>query len=238
MINQRNKKIMARKRSKRYLENKKKISEIKTSSLNEAIKTFKSNKTVKFDETLDISIMLNKEKNKGEGLSRGFAKLPNGTGKKVQVAVFATGEKTKEAKDAGADIVGNEDLIKDIKDGKINFDVAVATPDMMKDIAVIGEKLGPLGIMPNPKTGTVTEDLSKTIKDIKGGQIQFRSEKNAIVQAGIGKLSFTEENLISNFKEFVNAVKKSKPDSVKGKFISKIYLSTSMGPSMRIENIK
>ena len=229
---------MARKRSKRYLENKKKISEIKTSSLNEAIKTFKSNKTVKFDETLDISIMLNKEKNKGEGLSRGFAKLPNGTGKKVQVAVFATEEKTKEAKDAGADIVGNEDLIKDIKDGKINFDVAVATPDMMKDIAVIGEKLGPLGIMPNPKTGTVTEDLSKTIKDIKGGQIQFRSEKNAIVQAGIGKLSFTEENLISNFKEFVNAVKKSKPDSIKGKFISKIYLSTSMGPSMRIENIK
>ena len=229
---------MARKRSKRYLENKKKISEIKTSSLNEAIKTFKSNKTVKFDETLDISIMLNKEKNKGEGLSKGFAKLPNGTGKKVQVAVFATGEKTKEAKDAGADIVGNEDLIKDIKDGKINFDVAVATPDMMKDIAVIGEKLGPLGIMPNPKTGTVTEDLSKTIKDIKGGQIQFRSEKNAIVQAGIGKLSFTEENLISNFKEFVNAVKKSKPDSIKGKFINKIYLSTSMGPSMRIENIK
>ena len=229
---------MARKRSKRYLENKKKISEIKTSSLNEAIKTFKSNKTVKFDETLDISIMLNKEKNKGEGLSKGFTKLPNGTGKKVQVAVFATGEKTKEAKDAGADIVGNEDLIKDIKDGKINFDVAVATPDMMKDIAVIGEKLGPLGIMPNPKTGTITEDLSKTIKDIKGGQIQFRSEKNAIVQAGIGKLSFTEENLISNFKEFVNAVKKSKPDSIKGKFINKIYLSTSMGPSMRIENIK
>ena len=229
---------MARKRSKRYLENKKKISEIKTSSLNEAIKTFKSNKTVKFDETLDISIMLNKEKNKGEGLSKGFAKLPNGTGKKVQVAVFATEEKTKEAKDAGADIVGNEDLIKDIKDGKINFDVAVATPDMMKDIAVIGEKLGPLGIMPNPKTGTITEDLSKTIKDIKGGQIQFRSEKNAIVQAGIGKLSFTEENLISNFKEFVNAVKKSKPDSIKGKFINKIYLSTSMGPSMRIENIK
>ena len=229
---------MARKRSKRYLENKKKISEIKTSSLNEAIKTFKSNKTVKFDETLDISIMLNKEKNKGEGLSKGFSKLPNGTGKKVQVAVFATEEKTKEAKDAGADIVGNEDLIKDIKDGKINFDVAVATPDMMKDIAVIGEKLGPLGIMPNPKTGTITEDLSKTIKDIKGGQIQFRSEKNAIVQAGIGKLSFTEENLISNFKEFVNAVKKSKPDSIKGKFINKIYLSTSMGPSMRIENIK
>ena len=229
---------MIKKRSKRYLENKKKVFEIKKASINDAIKTFKSNKTVKFDETLDISVMLNKEKNKGEGLSRGYAQLPNGTGKKIQIAVFATGEKVKEAKDAGADIVGNEDLIKDIKDGKINFDVAIATPDMMKDIAVIGEKLGPLGIMPNPKTGTITDNLSKTIKNIKKGQIQFKSEKNAIVQAGIGKLSFSEENLILNFKELINAINKSKPDSIKGKFINKVYLSTSMGPSIRVENIK
>jgi len=230
--------MVKRSRSKRYLENKKKVSEKKTSILNDAIKAFKSNKAVKFDETLDISVMLNKEKNKGEGLSRGYAQLPNGTGKKIHVAVFATGDKVKEAKDAGADVVGNEDLIKDIKDGKINFDVAIATPDMMKNIAVIGEKLGPLGMMPNPKTGTVTDDLSKTVKNIKDGQIQFKSEKNAIVQAGIGKLSFTEENLILNFKEFVSAINKSKPDSIKGKFINKIYLSTSMGPSIRIENIK
>ena len=229
---------MIKKRSKRYLENKKKVFEIKTASINDAIKTFKSNKTVKFDETLDISVMLNKEKNKGEGLSRGYAQLPNGTGKKIQIAVFATGEKVKEAKDAGADIVGNEDLIKDIKDGKINFDIAIATPDMMKDIAIIGEKLGPLGIMPNPKTGTITDNLSKTIKNIKKGQIQFKSEKNAIVQAGIGKLSFSEENLILNFKELINAINKSKPDSIKGKFINKVYLSTSMGPSIRVENIK
>tara|TARA_Y100000815_G_scaffold236942_1_gene230464 strand:- start:282 stop:971 length:690 start_codon:yes stop_codon:yes gene_type:complete len=229
---------MIKKRSKRYLENKKKVFEIKTASINDAIKTFKSNKTVKFDETLDISVMLNKEKNKGEGLSRGYAQLPNGTGKKIQIAVFATGEKAKEAKDAGADIVGNENLIKDIKDGKINFDVAIATPDMMKDIAIIGEKLGPLGIMPNPKTGTITDNLSKTIKNIKKGQIQFKSEKNAIVQAGIGKLSFSEENLILNFKELINAINKSKPDSIKGKFINKVYLSTSMGPSIRVENIK
>ena len=229
---------MIKKRSKRYLENKKKVFEIKKASINDAIKTFKSNKTVKFDETLDISVMLNKEKNKGEGLSRGYVQLPNGTGKKIQIAVFATGEKAKEAKDAGADIVGNEDLIKDIKDGKINFDVAIATPDMMKDIAVIGEKLGPLGIMPNPKTGTITDNLSKTIKNIKKGQIQFKSEKNAIVQAGIGKLSFSEENLILNFKELINAINKSKPDSIKGKFINKVYLSTSMGPSIRVENIK
>ena len=164
--------------------------------------------------------------------------MPNGTGKKIQIAVFATGEKAKEAKDAGADIVGNEDLIKDIKDGKINFDVAIATPDMMKDIAIIGEKLGPLGIMPNPKTGTITDNLSKTIKNIKKGQIQFKSEKNAIVQTGIGKLSFSEENLILNFKELINAINKSKPDSIKGKFINKVYLSTSMGPSIRVENIK
>ena len=229
---------MSRKRSKRYLENKKKVSEIKSTSLNDAIKAFKSNKGVKFDETLDISVMLNKEKNKGEGLARGFVQLPSGTGKKIIVAVFATGDKAKEAKEAGADIIGNEDLIKNIKDGKINFDVADSTPDMMKDIAVLGEKLGPLGIMPNPKTGTVTDNLSKTIKSIKGGQIQFKSEKNAIVQAGIGKLSFTEENLVSNIKEFISSINKSKPDSVKGKFINKVYLSTSMGPSIRIENIK
>ena len=229
---------MSRKRSKRYLENKKKISEIKSTSLNDAIKAFKNNKGVKFDETLDISVMLNKEKNKGEGLARGFVQLPSGTGKKIIVAVFATEDKAKEAKEAGADIIGNEDLIKNIKDGKINFDVAVSTPDMMKDIAVLGEKLGPLGIMPNPKTGTVTDNLSKTIKSIKGGQIQFKSEKNAIVQAGIGKLSFTEENLVSNIKEFISSINKSKPDSVKGKFINKVYLSTSMGPSIKIENIK
>ena len=229
---------MSKKRSRRHLENKKKVSEIKSSSFNDAIKAFKNNKGVKFDETLDISVMLNKEKNKGEGLARGFVQLPSGTGKKIKVAVFATGDKTKEAKEAGADIVGNEDLIKNVKDGKINFDVAVATPDMMKNIAPIGEKLGPLGIMPNPKTGTVTENLSKTIKSIKDGQIQFKSEKNAIVQAGIGKLSFTEENLVLNIKEFINSINKSKPDSIKGKFINKVYLSTSMGPSIRIENIK
>lgn len=226
------------KRSKRYKENKKKVSESKLSSLENAIKAFKSNKATKFDETIDISVMLNKEKSKGEGLSRGFAQLPNGTGKKIRIAVFANDDKVKEGKDAGADIVGNEDLIKDIKDGKINFDVAISTPDMMKNIASLGEKLGPLGMMPNPKTGTVTEDLSKTIKNIKNGQIQFKSEKNAIVHAGIGKLSFTEENLVSNFKEFINAINKSKPESIKGKFINKVYLSTSMGPSLRIENIK
>ena len=182
--------------------------------------------------------MLNKEKQKGEGLSRGFAQLPYGTGKKVRVAVFASTDKLKEAKDAGADLVGNEDLIKNVKEGKIDFDIAISTPDMMRNMRTIGEKLGPLGIMPNPKTGTVTDNISKTVKNIKSGQIQFKSEKNGIVQAGIGKLSFSEENLLSNFKEFIDAINKSKPDSIKGKFINKVFLSSSMGPSLRIEDIK
>ena len=225
------------KRSKRYIENKKKIVEKRVKSFLDAIKTFKSLKTTKFDETLDISIMLNKEKQKGEGLSRGFAQLPYGTGKKVRVAVFASTDKLKEAKDAGADLVGNEDLIKNVKEGKIDFDIAISTPDMMRNMGTIGEKLGPLGIMPNPKTGTVTDNISKTVKNIKSGQIQFKSEKNGIVQAGIGKLSFSEENLLSNFKEFIDAINKSKPDSIKGKFINKVFLSSSMGQSLRIEDI-
>ena len=225
---------MARKRSKRYLENKKKISEIKTSSLNEAIKTFKSNKTVKFDETLDISVMLNKEKNKGEGLARGYSKLPYGTGKKLKIGVFASGDKIDEAKKSGADVVGSDDLIKQVKEGKIDFDIAISTPEMMKNLGVLGEKLGPLGIMPNPKTGTVTENLSKVIKDIKEGQIQFKSEKGGIVHAGVGKMSFSDENLISNIKVLLDAINKSKPDSIKGKFINKVFLSPSMGPSIKI----
>ena len=224
------------KRSKRYIENKKNVSEVRISKLVNAIKILKNNKATKFDETLDIAVNLNKEKSKGEGLSRGYVQLPSGTGKKIKIAVFASGDKVKEAKDAGADIVGNDDLIKDVKNGKINFDIAVATPDVMQNIASIGEKLGPLGIMPNPKTGTVTDNLSKTIENIKKGQVQFKSEKNGIVQAGIGKLSFSEENLISNFKEFINAINKSKPETIKGKFVNKVYLSTSMGPSIQIQD--
>ena len=226
-----------KKRSKRYKDNKKKILN-KTLSLNDAIKLFKSLNNPKFDETIDISIILNKEKQKGENLARGYSQLPNGTGKKIKVAVFASDEKVEIAKKAGADLVGNEDLIKDIKEGKINFDIVVSTPEMMKNIATLGEKLGPLGIMPNPKTGTVSDDLEKTIKNIKGGQIQFKSEKNGIVQAGIGKLSFSEDAIVNNFKEFINSVNKSKPDTIKGKFINKVFLSISMGPSLRIENIK
>ena len=225
---------MSKKKSKRFQKNKKVTLGLKQQSLPDAIKTLKGLNKTKFDETVEIAVVLNKEKSKGENLSRGYAKLPHGTGKKIKIAVFASGDKLEEAKKAGADLVGNEDLIKKVKEGKIDFDIAISTPDMMKNLGGIGEKLGPLGIMPNPKTGTVTDKITQTINDIKKGQIQFKSEKAGIVHAGVGKISFPEENLISNIKDFIEAIKKSKPDVIKGQFVNKIYLSTSMGPSIKL----
>lgn len=227
-----------KKKSKRYKENKKKLYKKDPYSLSEAIKVLKDIKKTKFDETLEIVIVLNKEKSKGENLSRGYSKLPHGTGKKIKIAVFASSDKVDEAKKAGADIVGNDDLIKKVSEGNIDFDIAIATPEMMKNLASIASKLGPLGLMPNPKTKTITDNLSETIKDFKEGQIQFKSEKAGIVHAGIGKVSFPNENLISNAKEFLNTVKKSKPDVIKGQFINKIYLSLSMSPSIKISSFK
>jgi len=224
--------------SKRHKENKKILDRKEPYSLSEAITVLKNTKKTKFDETLEIAIVLNKEKNKGENLAKGSSKLPHGTGKKIKIAVFASNDKVDEAKKAGADIVGNEDLIKKVNEGKIEFDLAISTPEMMKDLAPIASKLGPLGIMPNPKTKTVTDNLTETIKDFKEGQIQFKSEKAGIVHAGIGKVSFSNENLITNVKEFLDKVKKSKPDVIKGQFINKIYLSLSMGPSLKITSVK
>ena len=224
--------------SKRHKENKKILDRKEPYSLSEAITVLKNTKKTKFDETLEIAIVLNKEKNKGENLAKGSSKLPHGTGKKIKIAVFASNDKVDEAKKAGADIVGNEDLIKKVNEGKIEFDLAISTPEMMKDLAPIASKLGPLGIMPNPKTKTVTDNLTETIKDFREGQIQFKSEKAGIVHAGIGKISFSNENLITNVKEFLDKVKKSKPDVIKGQFINKIYLSLSMGPSLKITSVK
>jgi len=224
--------------SKRHKENKKILNKKEPYSLSEAITVLKNTKKTKFDETLEIAIVLNKEKNKGENLAKGSSKLPHGTGKKIKIAVFASNDKVDEAKKAGADIVGNEDLIKKVNEGKIEFDLAISTPEMMKDLAPIASKLGPLGIMPNPKTKTVTDNLTETIKDFQEGQIQFKSEKAGIVHAGIGKISFSNENLITNVKEFLDKVKKSKPDVIKGQFINKIYLSLSMGPSLKITSVK
>jgi len=223
-----------KKNSKRHQKNKKTVFDTKPSTLSDAIKKLKDINKTKFDETLDVAVVLNKEKSKGEGLSRGYSKLPHGTGKKIKIGVFASGDKIDEAKKAGADVVGSDDLIKKVKEGKIKFDIAISTPEMMKNLGTLGEKLGPLGIMPNPKTGTVVEDVSKAIKDIKEGQVQFRSEKGGIVHAGVGKMSFSDENLVSNIKVLLDAINKSKPDAIKGKFINKIFLSPSMGPSIKI----
>ena len=219
-----------KKNSKRHQKNKKTVFDTKPSTLSDAIKKLKDINKTKFDETLDVAVVLNKEKSKGEGLCRGYSKLPHGTGKKIKIGVFASGDKIDEAKKAGADVVGSDDLIKKVKEGKIKFDIAISTPEMM----TLGEKLGPLGIMPNPKTGTVVEDVSKAIKDIREGQVQFRSEKGGIVHAGVGKMSFSDENLASNIKVLLDAINKSKPDAIKGKFINKIFLSPSMGPSIKI----
>ena len=227
-----------RKNSKRHQQNKKTVFNKEPYSLIDAVKALKNITKTKFDESIELAIVLNKEKNKGEGLSRGYAKLPYGTGKKIKIAVFASGDKTKEAKKAGAYVVGSDDLIKKVKEGKVDFDIAISTPEMMKNLGVLGEKLGPLGIMPNPKTGTVTENLSKTIKDIQEGQIQFKSEKGGIIHAAVGKLSFSDENLISNIKYFLDEIKKSKPDTIKGQFVNKIFISSSMGPSLKIGSVK
>ena len=223
-----------KKNSKRHQKNKKAVFDTKKSTLSDAIKKLKDINKTKFDETLDVAVVLNKEKSKGEGLSRGYSKLPHGTGKKIKIGVFASGDKIDEAKKAGADVVGSDDLIKKVKEGKIKFDIAISTPEMMKNLGTLGEKLGPLGIMPNPKTGTVVEDVSNAIKDIKEGQVQFKSEKGGIVHVGVGKMSFSDENLISNIKVLLDAINKSKPDSIKGKFINKVFLSPSMGPSIKI----
>mgnify|MGYP000044130980 FL=1 len=227
-----------KKNSKRHQKNKKNVLNKEAYSLSDAVKTIKGITKAKFDETVEVAVILNKEKSKGEGLSRGYSKLPYGAGKKLKIGVFASGDKIDEAKKSGADVVGSDDLIKQVKEGKIDFDIAISTPEMMKNLGVLGEKLGPLGIMPNPKTGTVTENLSKVIKDIKEGQIQFKSEKGGIVHAGVGKMSFSDENLISNIKCFLDAINKSKPDIIKGKFINKIFLSSSMGPSLKIGSVK
>ena len=182
----------------------------------EAIKLLKENSYVKFDESLEVAVNLKIDSNKTDQNVRGVLSLPKGTGKKIRVAVMAKGDKAKEASDAGADIVGDEDLAQQVTNGKINFDLLIATPDMMPTVGKIGKILGPKGLMPNPKLGTVTQDVRKAISNAKAGQVQFKNDKAGIIHAGIGKLNFTEEDLLQNLKSFYTSISKSKPDAVKG----------------------
>lgn len=200
----------------------------------EAIKILKENSYVKFNEGFEIAINLRIDANKTEQNIRGVINLPKGSGKKIRVAVIAKGDKAKEAKDSGADIVGDDDLAQQITNGKINFDLLIATPDMMPTIGKIAKILGPKGLMPNPKVGTVTQDIQSAVKNAKAGQVQYKNDKSGIVHAGIGKLDFKEEDLLENLKTFYSSILKNKPDAVKGSFIKKVSIASTMGVGLKI----
>jgi large subunit ribosomal protein L1 len=201
----------------------------------EAIRILKEKSAVKFDETLDAAIALGIDTKQSDQNVRGMVSLPNGTGKKARVAVFAKGAKAEEAKAAGADLVGEDDLIEKILKGELNFDRAIATPDMMASLGKAAKILGPKGLMPNPKLGTVTTDVKGAVAKAKAGQVEFRAEKSGIVHAGLGKLSFGEAKLAENFKAFLDAVIKAKPASSKGVYLKKICLSTTQGVGLKID---
>ena len=200
----------------------------------EAIKILKENKYAKFDETLEVAINLGIDSNKTDQGVRGVTSLPKGTGKSINVAVLAKGDKQKEAKDAGADLVGENDLIETISSGKISFDLLIASPDMMPSVGKVAKILGPKGLMPNPKLGTVTPDIATAVKNAKAGQVQFKNDKGGIVHAGIGKMSFDENDLLENLKFFYSSINKSKPETVKGSFIKKVTIASTMGVGLEI----
>ena len=200
----------------------------------EGIKLLKETSFVKFEESLEVSINLGIDANKTEQNIRGVINLPNGTGKKIRVAVMAKGDKAKEASESGADIVGDDDLAQKVTEGQIDFDLLIATPDMMPIIGKIGKILGPKGLMPNPKLGTVTQDIKSAVINAKFGQVQYKNDKAGIIHAGIGKLNFSEEDLLENLKTFYSLVSKSKPDSVKGSFIKKVSIASTMGFGLEI----
>ena len=204
-------------------------------ALGEAVKMVKDRATTKFDETVEMSINLNVDPRHADQMVRGVISLPHGTGKSVRVAVFAKGDKIKEAEDAGADIVGGDDLAEKILAGEIDFDRCVATPDMMSVVGKLGKVLGPRGLMPNPKLGTVTPDVAAAVQAVKGGQMEFRAEKAGIVHAGIGKASFAEDQIAANVRALYDAVMKAKPSGVKGTYVKKVSLSSTMGPGVRLE---
>ncbi|MGE0578773.1 MAG: 50S ribosomal protein L1 [Reyranella sp.] len=207
----------------------------KTYSLEEAVKLVKANAKAKFDETIEVAMNLGIDPRHADQAVRGMVELPNGTGKTVRVAVFARAAKADEAKAAGADVVGAEDLAEKINAGEINFDRCIATPDMMGVVGRLGKVLGPRGLMPNPRLGTVTQDVTAAVKAAKAGSIEFRAEKAGIVHAGVGKASFSEEAIAANVKALVGAINRAKPSGAKGTFIKKVSLSSTMGPGVKLD---
>ena len=211
------------------------IDRTKLYSLQDAVKLVKSKASAKFDETVEIAMNLGVDPRHADQMVRGVVNLPNGTGKTVRVAVFARGAKADEAKAAGADIVGAEDLLETIQGGKLDFDRCIATPDMMPLVGRLGKILGPRNLMPNPKVGTVTPDVAGAVKAAKGGAVEFRVEKAGILHAGVGKASFSEEALLQNIKAFADAVNKAKPSGAKGTYVQRVAVSSTMGPGVHVD---
>ncbi len=225
---------MAKKVSKRTTKLLEKIDGAKLYSVDEAFGLIGDLKSAKFDETVEVALNLNVDPRHADQMIRGSVVLPHGTGKTVRVAVFAKGEKADEAKKAGADIVGTDELIEMIQSGSLPFDIVISTPDMMGVLGKVARILGPKGLMPNPKTGTVTMDVTRAVNDAKGGQVNFRVDKKGNIHAGIGKISFDESKLKENFKTFVNKINKSKPAAAKGKYVINAAISLTMSPSITI----
>src|SRR6187551_3370313 len=204
-------------------------------SVEDAVKLVKNGAKAKFDETIEIAMNLGVDPRHADQMVRGVCALPHGSGRKLRVGVFAKGAKAEEAKKAGADVVGAEDLVEQVQKGVIDFDRAIATPDMMPLVGRLGKVLGPRGLMPNPKVGTVTPDVAGAVKAAKGGAVEFRVEKAGIIQAGIGKASFTEEALLENIRAFADAVNKSKPAGAKGTYVKRVAVSSTMGPGVHVD---
>lgn len=211
------------------------VDRIKHYAIDEAVKLVKARAKAKFDETVDIAMNLGVDPKHADQTVRGVCNLPNGSGRSVRVAVFARGAKADEAKAAGADVVGAEDLVEQVSKGVINFDRCIATPDLMGLVGRLGKVLGPRGMMPNPRVGTVTMDVAGAVRGAKGGAVEFRAEKAGIVHAGVGKASFTEQQLVENIRAFVDAVNKAKPAGAKGTYIKKVAIKTTMGPGVKVD---
>ncbi|PKZ29377.1 50S ribosomal protein L1 [Campylobacter ureolyticus] len=225
-----------RKNSKRFTELLKKVDSEKNYSLEEAVSTVKTLSSAKFDETVEIALKLNVDPKYADQMVRGSVVLPSGTGKVVRVAVIAKDIKADEAKNAGADIVGDDDLVEEIQKGNINFDVLIATPNLMGLVGKVGRILGPKGLMPNPKTGTVTMDVAQAVKNAKGGQVNFRVDKQGNIHAGIGKVSFSKEEIMANLTTFIKEINRHKPATAKGRYVKNAALSLTMSPSVNLDS--
>lgn len=223
------------KKGKRLLQAREGVDQGKAYDVAEAVKMLKERATARFDETVEVALNLGVDPRHADQMVRGVVELPHGTGKTLRVAVFARGEKAEEAQQSGADIVGAEDLAKRIEEGQMDFDRCIATPDVMAIVGRLGKILGPRGLMPNPKLGTVTQDIAAAVAAAKRGQIQFRAEKAGIVHAGIGKASFSHDQLVENVRAFVGAVSRAKPSGVKGTFLKKVALTSTMGCGIRVD---